>query len=134
MEKAQSLLLSYAYHIRSFDWGLNTVDSETGRHIQENIIIIVRNPEDGFASLSPDFAGNICTWNGFNEKSIGVSETTVHADDTTFHGITATFRMRMVLDYASNGEEAIEIMTNDRTCGSNFVISDGNVPIGYALD
>jgi hypothetical protein len=122
------------YHIRSFDWSLNTIDPETGKHIQKNIIIIIRNPEDGFASLSPDFAGHICTWNGFNEKSISVSETTVHAYDTTFDGIPVTFRMRMVLDYASTGEEAIGIMTNDRTCGSNFVISDGNVPKGYALD
>jgi hypothetical protein len=122
------------YHIRSFDWGLTTVDPETGKHIQENIIIIVRNPENGFASLSPDFAGNVCTWNGFNEKSIGVSETTAHTYDTTFHGISATYRMRMVLDYASTGDEAIEIMTNNRTCGSTFVISDANIPIGYALE
>jgi hypothetical protein len=122
------------YHIRSLDWDLNTVDPETGKHIQENIIIIVRNPEDGFASLSPDFTGHICTWNGFNEKSISISETTVHTYDTTFHGIPVTFRMRMVLDYASTGDEAIRIMTNDRTCGSTFVISDANIPIGYALE
>jgi hypothetical protein len=122
------------YHIRSFDWDLNTVDPETGKHIQENIIIIVRNPDDGYASLSPDFAGNICTWNGFNEKSISISETTVHAYDTTFYGIPVTFRMRMVLDYASTGDEAIEIIANNRTCGSNFVISDGKIPKGYALD
>jgi hypothetical protein len=42
--------------------------------------------------------------------------------------------MRMVLDHCATGEDALAILTSHRTCGTNFVLSDANVPIGYALD
>ena len=42
--------------------------------------------------------------------------------------------MRMVLDRCATGEEAVNILSSNRTCGTNFVLSDANVPIGYALD
>jgi hypothetical protein len=40
----------------------------------------------------------------------------------------------MVLDRCATGEDAIAILTSNRTCGTNFILSDANVPIGYALD
>ena len=122
-------------HIRSFDWELNISDPDTGICLEENIVLVVRNPEVGYASLSVTvFPGDISSWDGVNENGIVVGENTCLTWDRTFYGISQTFRMRMVLDSASNAEEAIDILTSNRTCGTNFVLSDANVPIGYALD
>ena len=121
------------YHVRGLD-GHNTADPETGISRAENIVLIVRDPETAHASMCIEDAGSICCWSGINEKGISIGEDTIITNDTTFHGISAAFRMRMVLDYADTAEEAIEIMNNNRTCGWNFVISDGNVPIAYAIE
>lgn len=122
-------------HVRSFDWNLRLSDPETGTPLQENIILIVRFPEVGYASMSaPEFAGAVTSWNGVNEKGIAVGENSCATGDMTFHGICPAFRMRMVLDRCDTGEEAIAILTSNRTCGTNFVLSDANIPIGYALD
>jgi len=122
------------YHVRSFDWNLSLHDPDTGIPLYENIILIVRNPDVGYASLAPELPGSIGCWNGINEKGIAIGEDTCIANDTTFHGICPWIRMRMVLDYASTSNDAINILISNRTCGTNFVLSDSNLPIGYALD
>lgn len=122
------------YHVRSFDWALDVTDPETGRRLQDTLVVMVRDPTGRHASMYPEFAGNIGCWSGFNEKGIAIGEDTCLTNDTTFHGISAFFRMRMVLDRADDASEAIDIMTGNRTCGWNFVISDGNTPAGYALE
>jgi len=122
------------YHIRSFDWNLNIFDPQSKKYLQENLVIFIRNPTFGYKSMNLGFAGNIYCWDGINEHGIVIGETSVITNDTTFEGINAGFRMRMVLDYANSYNEAIEIMTSNRTCGWNFVISDSKIPIGYALE
>ena len=42
--------------------------------------------------------------------------------------------MRQVLEYADNIYEAKEILNSNRTCGWTFIISDGNIPIGFAIE
>ena len=124
------------YHLRSLDWGggFGLRDAETGKYLRENQILIVRKPKDAYSSICPQFAGDIFAWGGINEKGIAIGETTCLTYDTTFHGISAAFRMRMVLDHASNANEAINIMSSNRTCGWNFVISDGKIPMGYVIE
>jgi len=121
-------------HVRSWDWNLNISDPETGTRLQENVVLIVRTPKVGYASVTPDFAGAISVWHGINEKGIVVGENTCITLDTTFHGISPCFRMRMVIDRCDTGQGALDILTSNRTCGTNFVLSDANVPVGYALD
>ena len=122
------------YHIRSYDWPFNLTDPETGTYFQELSLLIVRTPETGYASVIPEYAGDISAYNGINENGIVVGENTCVTKDITHHGISPAFRMRMVMDEAATAEETIEILTSNRTCGTNFVISDANVPCGYALD
>jgi len=122
------------YHARSMDFSLSLYDPETGKPFYENIIMIVRNPDVGYASLVPELAGSIGSWHGINEKGIAIGENTCITADSTFHGICPWIRMRMVLDYASTSNDAINILISNRTCGTNFILSDANVPIGYALD
>lgn len=121
-------------HVRSWDWNLKILDPDTGASLQENVVLIIRNPQIGYASVIPEFAGAISVWHGINEKGIVVGENSCYTWDTTFHGISQCFRMRMVLDRCDTGEEAITILTSNRTCGTNYILSDANVPIGYALD
>ena len=63
-----------------------------------------------------------------------MSENTCKTDDTTLEGIIASIRMRMVLDSACSAEEAIQILDENRTCGWNLFISDGNIPEGFVLE
>jgi len=42
--------------------------------------------------------------------------------------------MRMVLDDAATADEAIAIITSNRTLGYNYVLSDGKIPEGFALE
>jgi hypothetical protein len=122
------------YHVRSFDWSLDVMDPETGTPLQDTLVVMVRDPASAHASLYPEFAGNIGCWSGFNEHGIAIGEDTCLTNDTTFHGISAFFRMRMVLDRADDAGMAVDIMTGNRTCGWNFVLSDAGRPAGYALE
>jgi len=122
------------YHIRGWDWRLDIKDPETGTFFQDLQILIVRDPDGGYASFYPEFAGDIFSWEGINEKGIAIGETSCSTDDYSYEGISSAFRMRMVLDTASTGQEAIDIMSSHRTDGWNFVISDGNVPEGFAME
>ena len=128
---------SKLYHIRSLDIlhpSLGIKDPETGKLFRENQILIVRNPDEAYASIYPGSAGSIFCWGGINEKAIAIGANTCLTYDSTFYGISAAFRMRMVLDYASSIDEAIDIINSNRTCGWNFIISDGNIPKGIVIE
>ena len=121
-------------HMRSVD-GMNYIkDIQTDTYLYENQVIIIRDPLGAYSSIAPIFAGDIVVIGGFNENGVGVSELTVIGEDTTFNGVNAGIRMRMVLDYADNGFEAVDIMNSNRTCCWNFIISDGLKPIGFAIE
>jgi len=125
------------YHMRSLDIlhpALGIKDPETGTYFRENQVLIVRNPDKGFASIYPESAGNVCSWGGINEKGIAIGANTCLTYDSTFLGISAAFRMRMVLDHAATADEAINIINSNRTCGWNFIISDGKIPRGYVIE
>jgi hypothetical protein len=122
-------------HMRGVD-GVNSIqDQVTKTYVYENQVIIVRHPNQAYASIAPIFAGDIVCIGGFNDQGVGVSELSIIADtDTTFHGINAGYRMRMVLDYATDGFEAVDIMNSNRTCHWNFIVSDGSLPMGFAIE
>ena len=125
------------YHMRSLDI-LHPVhdikDPDTGTYFRENQVLIVRKPDNRYASFYPASAGAIYSWRGINEKGIAIGANTCLTYDSTFYGISAAFRMRMVLDYAATAEEAINIINSKRTCGWNFIISDGKIPKGYVIE
>jgi hypothetical protein len=123
-------------HMRSTDHPifLHEPDPVTGRYLQENQVLIVRDPIDDFASMSPLWAGRIGSWGGINEKGIAVSETTCWTNDTSLHGICAAFRMGMVLDTTESCIEALYILDENKTVGWNLLISDGKLPASYVLE
>ncbi len=122
------------YHTRSFDLPFIIKDPITGKFAHENSVLIVRNPNNGYASISPSVAGTMHYGGGVNEKGIAIGMQVCWSKDQTFHGIPAKIRTQMVLDYASSADDAIDILTSNKTLGWNFVLSDAKIPIGYAIE
>jgi len=122
------------YHTRSFDQPFNISDPVTGRYAHENSVLIVRNPDDGYASLNPSVAGTMHGGGGINEQGIAIGQQICWSKDYTLHGTPGQFRVQMVLDHASSALEAIDILATNRDLGWNFVVSDSKVPIGYVVE
>ncbi len=122
------------YHFRSFDLPMNIRDPVTGKYVHDNSVLIVRKPEDGYASITPSVAGSLHGGGGFNEKGIAVGMQTCWSNDTTICGIPAVFRVQMVLDYAASIDEAVRYLITNRTAGWNFIVSDCKIPTAYAVE
>ena len=122
------------YHVRSCDGSIDLKDPISGTTLNENTALMIRKPENAFSSIYPFYPGDVISLGGFNEKGVGIGELTIICSDTQFQGINSGFRMRMVLDYAADVYQAIEIMNSNRTCGWNFIVSDCNIPEGYAIE
>ena len=122
------------YHIRSLDFPLVIQDPVTGKYIQENSVLIVRNPENGLKSIAPSIAGSINFYQGINEKQVSIGVQVCWSYDQTLKGIPVKFKIQKILDTAKNVEEAIEILTFNRTLGWNFIVSDGKEGVGYVVE
>ena len=121
------------YHLRSLDFPLIMRDPISGKYAQENSVLIIREPSYGYASLDPSFAGFVGSLGGINENGVGVEVLTCWSDDEWL-GNPMVFRQRMVLDYAFSVDDAVDILNSNRTCGWNFIVSDGKIPVGFAVE
>lgn len=122
------------YHARSFDQPFNIQDPVTGTFAHENSVLIVRNPDNGYASLIPTVAGAMHGGGGINEQGIAVGQQICWSKDQTLHGMPAQFRVQQVLDHASTAMEAIEFLASNRELGWNFIVSDSKIPAGYVVE
>ena len=122
------------YHARSSDFPFTACDPVTGTYLQENQLIIIRKPRTGYASFAPSLAGEVDCESGMNEQGIAVGMLSSWTHNETYQGIEVGFKMRMVLDSAATADEAIAIITSNRTLGYNVVLSDGKIPEGFALE
>ena len=122
------------YHMRSFDFPKIIRDPVTGKYLQENSVLIIRKPCNGYASLDPSFAGFVGSLGGMNEKGIAVGVISSWSHDEQYTGIPIVFRQRMVLDHAASINDALSILISNRTCGWNLIVSDGKIPIGCAVE
>ncbi len=122
------------YHTRSFDQPMDIKDPETGIFAHENSILIIRDPDEGYASMIPSVAGAMHGGGGINEQGIAIGQQVCWSKDYTFQGTPAVIKVQMVLDHASSAEEAYAILTSNKTLGWNFIVSDSKIPIGYAVE
>ena len=122
------------YHARSHDFPIKIKDPETGIYLVETQVLIVRKPIGCFSSVSISEAGMVTVADGINEKAIATGMLSSWTNDEKLNGIDVGFKMRMVLDSASNITEAIDIITSNKTLGYNFIVSDGKIPISYAIE
>jgi len=122
------------YHARSFDLPSTIQDPVSGRFAHENTVLIVRNPDNGSASVCPSVAGSFHTGGGMNSEGVCLGIQICWSKDQTFEGNPYHFRIQEVLDSAKTAEEALQILNTNRTHGFNFIVSQANPPIGFALE
>ena len=115
------------YHTRSLDYGVTIADPDTGVTIQNNSVVIFREPDDGYANVVPSWAGFIGSVDGMNEKKISIGEMGQGTNDSTQYGLFMIFRLRYVLEHSSNLDEAVKLMGINRTYGYSFIVADGNI-------
>jgi hypothetical protein len=121
-------------HMRSYDIPLYCKDSVSGNFIQENQIVIVRKPDNGYLSLYASFAGDAFSKGGINEKGLAISCESSPCSDVTLNATWFSCRILKVLDNASTLDDAVDIMTSSRTGSSNYIISDGNIPSALVIE
>ena len=121
-------------HVRMIDGPPKCTDPITGEYLIENAVLIVADPDDGHAFSYPTYAG-YCPEDGFNEMGISVGYMwSRNRGNKTKHGAPIGTRMLETMYSASTIEEAIKIMTTNKTYGYNIVICDSKIPIGYAIE
>lgn len=120
-------------HMRSLDWPLSVIDPITGKYIQENKVLVVAKPDNGYAIMYPS-ASCLFFTGGINEKGIATSILYSWNNDQTCYGTPVPLRHLMALFTSSTASEAIDILSTNETNGYNFIVSDGKIPIGYALE
>lgn len=120
---------------RSLEFPLTIQDPLTNSFVQDYPVIVVADPdgEDYQAFIYPTYAGYVVE-DGFNEKGISVTNMWSPNNDQTYEGAPMGIRLFEALYSATNAEEAIDVIVNDRTFGYNFIVSDAKVPIGYAVE
>lgn len=68
------------YHVRSSDWSLHLKDPDSNTFECNRQIVIVRNPDFGYDSVSISLPGCICVEEGINERKIVTGYTNVLVD------------------------------------------------------
>jgi hypothetical protein len=122
------------YHFRSLDFPLHIKNPITGKYVQENSILIIKKPKEALKSLIPSIAGGVNFYQGINEKQISLGVQVCWSKDQTFSGMPVMFRIQNLLDNAENMQDAIEILTKNKTLGWNFIVSDAKQKVGYAIE
>ena len=120
-------------HGRSFDYPRWIQDPITGKYVQENQILLIRKPDNGYASMAPSLAG-LYGGGGINENGVVFGSLGSWSNDYTYYGTPMRIIVPMLLDKATNAEEAINILLSNRTIGYNAIISDANKNIGFVVE
>ena len=115
-------------HGRNLDW-----DVRSGA--QKGAAVLVWRPEGGTPFMMVGWAGSIGSVSGMSADGITIGEMTSSSTDETFDGLPLFLIMRRVIEKGHTLEGAVRIMQQGpRTTGWNFIIGDGKIPDGRALE
>jgi len=115
-------------HGRNLDWNING-------DAQDDHVLLVWRPKGGIPFMMVGWAGGIGSVSGMNSKGITIGEMTLPSPDATFDGLPLLLQMRLVLEKTSSLDDAVALLKNcNRTSGWNFIIGDGKIPDGRALE
>jgi hypothetical protein len=120
-------------HVYSLDFTIRPKDPITGLGMLDDPVLIVANPDNGYAFMYPTFAGYVVE-SGVNEMGIAISNTASPCKDDNNYGSPVGIRVFDVLYRASNIEEAIDIVNKNKTFGYNFLISDVNKNMAFVIE
>ena len=122
------------YHMSSVDIPPTVKDPETRVYLHENQILMVREPDNCYASITTVVAGCHTICGGMNEKSISLgSEGSPSYDCSDCSGNEYVSQLQ-VLDHASSAAEAIAIKKVNRNGPWNLIICDGKIPTALVIE
>jgi isopenicillin-N N-acyltransferase-like protein len=120
------------YHHRSLDYAINIGKKKRG---QENAALIVYEPTGENPYVVVGWAGFIGCVTGMNARGIAIGEMGSSSDDESYAGLPMTFMLREILAKASTLDEGMKMFRElPRTCGYNFILSDGKIPDAVAVE
>lgn len=120
-------------HVYSLDFPSRPTDPVTGLCALDDPVLIVGEPDEGYAFLYPSFAGYVVE-SGMNEKGLAISNTASPCTDENDYGSPVGIRIFEALYTASSQKEAIQVLNSNRTYGYDFFISDIKNNEGYVLE
>lgn len=102
------------------------LDYLRGVGLEPNAVVIVHQPDQGYAWANVSYGGFVGSVTGMNEKRISVGEMGGRGEGN-WDGKPMAQLVREVLEKAATLDEAVEIMRRGpRTCEYYYVIADGN--------
>eukprot|EP01132_Coremiostelium_polycephalum_P004907 gene4907-6118_t len=115
-------------------WGSRTVDGDmfNGRNLDwfqdtglsRNKMIYIYHPNNGYAHAAITFTGLMGAITGISEKGIFTAESDNSGEKVTFNGLTWTYRLRHVMEYAETIDEAVQVWeSTNNTMGMNHMLS-----------
>jgi len=122
------------YHFYSFDFPKILIDTEENYFFHDSLVLSIRNPNNGYASLGALFPGEVGSYGGINEQGISIGTESSPCDDITMYYCLPKFQILKVLDYSSTAFEAIDMMIDKNYGGFIHHISDGKIPAGYVCE
>eukprot|EP01028_Stygiella_incarcerata_P006231 TRINITY_DN2551_c0_g1_i2.p1 TRINITY_DN2551_c0_g1~~TRINITY_DN2551_c0_g1_i2.p1 ORF type:complete len:515 (+),score=117.18 TRINITY_DN2551_c0_g1_i2:142-1686(+) len=116
-------------------WTMRNLDWYSNLGTGQFRMVTLFNPTDGngrIPHMSIGFVGMIGALAGMSEKGLTVHEANLEEKAETFDGFPFALRLRYVMEYASNIDEAVEIWERtNNTCGFNHMF--GSAEDGKAL-
>jgi predicted choloylglycine hydrolase len=117
------------YYFRSLDYPLNFVDPKTGIAIQDLSMLVVYKPKGGLPFVSFSWPGFIGTVSGMSSQGIVVGVLTDASKHEQAAGVPMVFRLKQVLEQATNLDQATQILSQKPFEGGyNLVAADAKVP------
>jgi len=115
-------------HGRNLDWSIKG-------GAQDDAAILVWRPKGGTPFMMVGWAGGVGSVSGMNAKQMTLGEMTLPSPDATFDGLPLFLQMRLMLEKSATLDEAVKFFQDcKRTTGWNFIIGDGKIPDGRALE
>lgn len=126
-------------------WGEVTVDGGllAGHRLErsgddllnDNLLVTVRRPARGNASVSAGLVGTVGVWAGISEERIITSLSSSPSVDVAAAGPPLPFVLRQVLEGAGDMDQGLQLLlSSGRLCGGNVLIGDARVPEAAAVE
>jgi hypothetical protein len=123
------------YHAGSYDLHIWVQDPISKKYVvQENQLLIIRQPDDGFSSIIVTIAGYTGCIGGFNNQGVSVGLNRGFSSDESISGMPIAIKLEEILDRTSSADEALQYFEINGTLGYIVMISDSNAPIAYTVE
>jgi isopenicillin-N N-acyltransferase-like protein len=119
-----ALLLAHNLEVDDSEW------------LRKYLVIAVRQPDNGNASVSVNLAGSVGVWAGMNEETIAVAlASSPSVDVASAGGLPLPFLLRSALDSCGDLDAvSLLLLSAERLYGGNVIVADGKAPRAVAIE